>query len=175
MPVYSPKKSLVIAHDRKMQISITIEAAATVFFDLFIFAAAMYTAITYIIVSEEPKITEAHLPMKLSVPYFEYISLSSAVEALPDTGLTSNIGVSSDGMPILLKAGESNFAISSVAPLAFSMLIAVMSKTSVGISSKALFNPCFAPVMKLSVRSFFDISIPAPQKAMTRGIARDDM
>ena len=68
--------------------------------------APKYTEITYKSVSDDPAITEVHLPIKLSAPYFSKISAIKAVDAPPDKGLISISGIISDGMPILSPIGD---------------------------------------------------------------------
>ena len=71
--------------------------------------APKYTEITYKSVSEEPAITDAQRPAKLSGPHFCKISDITAVDAPPESGRTSISGTISDGIPTLLTIGDKAF------------------------------------------------------------------
>ena len=70
----------------------------------------------------------------------------SAVLPLPETGRRSIIGTTSLGSPISVHIGEIIRQNLSRSPLALSILTAVISPISVGISETAVLRPLFAPI-----------------------------
>lgn len=92
--------------------------------------------------------TEAESPTVLSAPCFSKISLSIAVEPLPDNGLTIRSGASSGGIFTAFRMGEIREVIISEAPLALKRETAVMIITRVGISENAPPSPSLAPSRK---------------------------
>ena len=87
---------------------------------------------------------------KLSAPYYENISSSIAIEALPETGLVTIKGISSEGTPTLESGTLSNSETKSSAPETLSIFTDMTRAHSVGRIEKEVDIPSFAPVIKLS-------------------------
>ena len=64
---------------------------------------AKYILIIYIVVSVDPCITDANLPIKVSAPCFAKISFKTTSELDPDIGLNNAKGNTSLGKFILIK------------------------------------------------------------------------
>ena len=109
-------------------------------------------------VSELPAITDAVKPARLSLPTLLKSSVSTEFEALPDIGRTIKKGRIFSGMRKSFVIGEKRFASISPAPEAVNMEAAVHIKTSPGKSETDVLIPDTAPIVKLSVKPFFEIS-----------------
>lgn len=101
-------------------------------------------------VSEEPIITDAHLPIKLSAPYVFNMSLTVASAALPDIGRIIAIGTSWAGNPSFESSGDSASHTMSKKPDALNMETATISPTNDGNILIDVLKPFFAPFKKWS-------------------------
>ncbi len=124
--------------------------------------APKYTETTYKRVSDEPAITEAHLPTKLSAPYVSNILDIIAVDAPPDSGLTKIKGIISDGIPIFAAMGPKNEDNATEAPLALNIYIALSNATRVGNSLIDVLIPSFAPSRNTENKSLREKNIANP-------------
>ena len=101
-------------------------------------------------VSDDPIITDAQRPIKLSAPYVFNKSLTVASAALPDIGRIIDIGTSCAGNPIFDSAGESMLQTMSKNPDALNIETATISPTNEGNIFIDVLNPFFAPFKKWS-------------------------
>ena len=98
----------------------------------FILIALVYIAIVYKVVSVEPIIVEAIRPIKESTPKFCMISVATAIEALPDIGLSTAKGRISAGIFNKFNKGNIKFVTASIIPDALNILIDKNNPKSVG-------------------------------------------
>ena len=101
-------------------------------------------------VSVEPTQTEAARPTKLSAPYRVSVSPRSAREALPEKGRSKISGVSSEGMPIFSKTGESQLPRASSAPHPRRSVIAPSIAARAGKTRRSVGTASAAPRIKAS-------------------------
>lgn len=114
----------------------------------------MYIAIVYKVVSVEPIIVEAIIPIILSTPLFFIISNATAVEALPEIGRININGNTSDGIFSNFKNGERVFWSKSNIPEVLRALIAKKRAISVGKIEITVFIPSFTPRQK-TIKNFY--------------------
>lgn len=112
----------------------------------------------YIIVSVEPKSTDAAKPENPSAPDDEKSSFTVAVAPLPDIGLIIITGIISEGMPKRDKSGVAAVHTASSAPEADSILTATTRRRRVGNTDSIVLRPSLQPVRKSEKRSSFDIA-----------------
>lgn len=86
----------------------------------------------YRVVSVDPMMVDAIVPIRLSTPKFFIISIATAVEALPEIGRISINGNTSEGILKIDRTGESIFSNNSSIPEVLRALIARNKPTSVG-------------------------------------------
>ena len=98
----------------------------------FIFTELVYTAIVYNVVSVDPIITEAKIPIKESTPLFFIISVAIAIEALPEIGLNKARDTTSLGNFTKLKIGVIILVIAFNIPELLSIPIATNNPINVG-------------------------------------------
>lgn len=103
------------------------------------------------------------------------MSVKSAVEALPESGLITIKGTSSLGTPSLSNTGDRASLMISAQPLAENIDMAVINKTRVGIMENAVFIPSPAPSEKALAVSFFDTMHPMPKSIRRKGKIKSDI
>ena len=111
----------------------------------FIFTLLVYTAIVYKVVSVDPIIVAAIIPILLSTPKFFIISVAIAIELLPDIGLNIANGIISLGKFKISKIGVTKLIIKSNIPELLKAPIATNNPINVGKIFNTIFNPSFAP------------------------------
>lgn len=114
-----------------------------------------YKLIMYIVVSVDPCMTDATLPIKLSGPYLASMSFSITNELDPDIGLRRASGNTSTGKFILLSASLNMLLISNIILLFVSIVIAITIANIVGNRFIDTFSPSFTPNRKVSNISTF--------------------
>ena len=125
------------------------------YFIFFIPILEKYILIIYIVVSVEPCITDAILPIKLSGPYLDNMSLNIINELDPDIGLKIANGNTSLGNPILLKKLENKLDINVIILLSVIILMAIIMVNIVGNKFIDTFIPSFTPSINVSKISIF--------------------
>jgi len=95
-------------------------------------------------------ITLVSLPMRLSAPYWESVSVSNANEPLPETGLKRTIGIISGGIFSRSNTGRSRVIALSSAPDARSIETAVSIIIIVGRIFLSIRSPFSAPFTTVS-------------------------
>lgn len=95
---YCPKKQLHIIVEIIIPVTSPISAAPNIPLVFFILTLPVYTAIVYKVVSVDPMITDANIPIKESTPYVFIISVATAIDALPEIGLNIASGKISPGI-----------------------------------------------------------------------------
>ena len=114
-----------------------------------------YNPIIYIVVSVEPCITDAILPIKLSGPWVDKILFNIISELEPDTGLNIPSGRSSTGKFIFWNNGLSTLLISIIILLLVSNVIAIIIANIVGNIFNDTLSPSFTPSKNISNTSIF--------------------
>ena len=97
------------------------------------------------VVSVEPSMTAAVLPMRESTPYSAIKSAPTARAALPLMGRTSTSIAVSGGIPKKRNTGANTALMISMAPEARSIVTAVSSRISAGRILTSSFSPSSAP------------------------------
>lgn len=100
--------------------------------------------------SDDAIITEAQIPTSESAPYFSNIPSKVATDALPEKGLSSIKGKSSEGILKKPKIGESHLLINGSIPEDKNIDTETIKAHIVGKTANELFIPFFAPLKKLS-------------------------
>ena len=126
-------------------------------------------------VSVEPDITDATLPVKLSGPYSFRMSESTASAPLPDIGRRSARGSAPLGNPVFLQSPPRAKPISSIAPLARSIDTAAKSPTSGTAMFILVLSPCSAPLINKSYAFLPRISASIKIAPVKTGIAEEDI
>lgn len=144
--LFYAQKRRVRSTDRITQNPRTRNDAVSAWRVRFIPQAPKYMERVYIIVSEEPISTDAHLPAKLSGPQDENKVSAIAVAALPDTGRMIISGIISVGMPKGLAMQLSKVHKYSSAPLAASILVAHIKRIRLGSIFTDVTNPSLVPL-----------------------------
>lgn len=121
------------------------------------------------VVSDDPCITAATLPAKLSGPFSRMIFSIIASDPLPETGRNSHKGMHSSGSPIAWAAGANSPVRASNAPEALSIATAAMSPIREGRMPREVVRPSFAPSTKLSNTRTFLMRATTKMAAIIRG------
>ena len=115
----------------------------------------VYIAIVYKVVSVDPIIVEAIKPIFESTPKVVIISVATAIDALPEIGLTNASGIISLGILKKLVIGDINFIIKSKIPELLNAPTATKIPINVGKILNTISIPSFAPSTKVSYTLFF--------------------
>lgn len=107
------------------------------------------------VVSVEPCITDAILPIILSGPYLDNMSFRTTRELEPDIGLKRDSGKSSMGKFILLNSGLKMLLISWIRLLLVRIVMAITIANMVGKRFMVTLRPSFTPRRKVSKISIF--------------------
>ena len=124
----------------------------------FIPTALVYNAMVYNVVSVDPIIVDAINPIRLSTPFFDIISVATAIDALPDIGRNNASGIISAGILNVSIIGFIMFIISSINPELLSAPTAKNIPTNVGNIFTTTCIPSFAPSINVSYTLFFSIT-----------------
>ena len=125
----------------------------------------------YNVVSVDPIITEAKIPIKESTPLFFIISVAIAIEALPEIGLSNASGTTSPGKFKNVNIGVIILIIKSKIPELFNIPIETNNPTNVGNIFKLISTPSAAPFKKISKTFFLSFSASLIIIKITIGIA----
>ena len=98
------------------------------------------------------------MPIILSTPQFFIISVATAIELLPEIGLSIASGINSLGKFTAFKIGDINFIIISKIPELLNAPIATNNPINVGNIPIVISNPSFAPSINVSKTLFFSFN-----------------
>ena len=126
-------------------------------------------------VSDEPRIIEAHLPVKLSAPCFSNISAIKALLPPPENGRMITSGIISDGIPSFVKNGDKRDEMALVKPDDESMFTDTTSIIIVGRMDMQVEMPFFVPSRKSSDEAFFENTAMSDAAVIARGAAREEI
>ena len=119
--------------------------------------------------------TEAQNAGNESAPHLSMRSMNAAFAAEPEKGLVKRRGSVSGGNPIAAHTGDTASAMRGSAPDTENIEIAVIMRTSDGISPTAVRKAFDAPSVNASERSFFPKTNRRAGMRRTRGIIREDI
>ena len=126
-------------------------------------------------VSDEPRIIEAHRPAKLSAPCFSNISAIKALLPPPENGRMITRGIISDGIPSFVKNGERTDETALVKPDDESIFTDTTSIIIVGRIDMQVEIPFFVPSKKSSGDAFFENTAMSDAAVIARGAAREEI